>query len=113
MASSDSKHKYRLDYGPDEMQAKIESGELNLHRFPKGFALSEVRQFSTERVLFVTWLYGKDFGEWKEALLGELYKLAKDNHCVSIEAACRFGLEKALAPLGFERSQVLLRKEVL
>lgn len=95
------------------MAARIKCGDFQLHEFPKGFAVTEIRQFTTERTLFVLWLRGHDFDEWKAALVEKLNALAKQYECAGIEAACRFGLEKSLSDLGFRRSQIIIRKEVL
>ena len=94
------------------MLERIKRGEVQAHQFPQGFALTEIRQFSTERVCFVTWLYGKNFDEWKAPLVESNVTLAKSQGCAAIEAACRFGLERSLRDLGFRRSQIIIRKEI-
>jgi len=95
-----------------ELDAKIRRGDYQWHPFPLGCVITEIQQFSTERVLIVHYLFGERFDEWKGRLVDHLKRFASEHECHAIEANCRLGLEVALKPLGFKRVQVVLRSDV-
>lgn len=96
----------------EELDVKVRAGEWQMHPFPLGFVISEIRKYDTEQVLTVHLLSGERFDEWKEELVAHLKNFAKEHGCHAIEATCRLGLEESLKPLGFKRRQVVLRADV-
>lgn len=99
----------RVGMSFDDMTARILRGEMQLHKFPRGFLVTEVKNFHEERVLMVQLLSGECLEEWAPEALARLRECARANNCVAIEALCRRGLEPILKPLGFKKTRVLLR----
>jgi hypothetical protein len=103
----------RVGFSEEELTARIKCGEMQLHKFPLGFVVTEIKQFPEERVLIVQLLGGRDFALWAEEVVSHLRAFAKAHGCVAVEALSRLGLEKHLKPLGYKRKRVLLRDELL
>lgn len=92
----------------------ISEGKAQLHAFSEGFAITEVKDYTypSERVLNVLMLGGKRFDSWKEEADRKLGDFARVNGCQAIEFACRTGLEKKVAELGYRKKRVYMRKEL-
>lgn len=92
----------------------ILEGKAQLHSFPMGFAITEVREYThpTEKVLNVLILGGERFDEWKEVAHNKLKEFARVNGCLAIEFACRLGLFEKIKDLGYSRKRVLARYEM-
>lgn len=92
----------------------IREGKAQLHSFPMGFAITEVREYThpTEKVLNVLILGGERFDEWKEVAHNKLKEFARVNGCLAIEFACRLGLFEKIKDLGYSRKRVLARYEM-
>lgn len=110
MASS--KRKYRLGYTFEEYRTKVESGEWQLHEFKNGFLITEVVKFADDKVLMVHLVGGEQFDAWKEEAQERLIKFGREQGCLALEAACRFGMAKKLEPLGWKPWHVMMRKEI-
>jgi hypothetical protein len=104
--------KYRLGYTWDQYREKIESGEWQLHKFPKGFLITEVVQWAEEKVLLVQLAGGEQFDAWKEEAQERLIKFGREQGCTALEAACRVGMFKKIKPLGWRLWHVIARKEI-
>lgn len=98
----------------EEIQAAVESGRAQLHRFSGGFAITDIREYSNphERVLNVLLLSGRDFEGWKVEADEGLCRYARVNGCQAIEFACRRGLMKKVAEMGYREHRTLARKEL-
>lgn len=95
-----------------EMTAKLKAGVMQIHKFPLGFVVTEIKQYPEERVLIVQLLSGEKFEEWSQEVVDHLRKFAREHECKAVEAICRKGLEPILKPLGWKRTRVLLRDEL-
>jgi hypothetical protein len=104
--------KYRLGYSEDEYRQKVESGEFQLHNFPKGFLITRVVVYQEGKVLEVLLAGGEQFDAWKSEAQEKLIKFGREQGCTALEAACRFGMAKKLEPLGWKPWHVLVRKEI-
>ena len=96
----------------EEAERKISLGEWQAHKFNLGVVITEIKQYETERILTVQLLGGEKFDEWKAEANEHLKKFGKLHGCVAIEALCRLGLEKKLAPIGWKRRRVQMRIEL-
>ena len=92
----------------------VEEGKAQLFAFGDGFAITEVKEYTypSERVLNVLMLGGRRFDSWKEEADRKLSDFARVNGCNAIEFACRLGLEKKVADLGYRRKRVYMRKNI-
>lgn len=104
--------KVRTGYDFDTYRQKVESGEWQLHTFPLGFVVTEIKQFKEERVCIVHLLGGERFAEWREVVTEHLKQFGREQGCKALEAVCRLGLEKFLKPIGWRRHRVLLRMDL-
>lgn len=104
--------KFRLGHSWDEIKEKLEKGELQIHQYPLGFVITEIKQFPEEKVCAVQFLGGKDFDSWKAQADQDLEKFARANGCVALEAGCRLGVWKKLKPLNWKLWHVWIRKEL-
>ncbi len=104
--------KYRLGYTTEEIKEKVEKGEFQLHEYPLGFVLTEIRVFPEEKICFVHFLGGSDFDSWKSKLVDDLVKFAKAHGCASLEASCRLGLGRKLERMGWKRWHVVMKKDL-
>jgi hypothetical protein len=95
-----------------EIDAKVRSGAYQYHPFPRGFVLTQVTQYDSERVLDVVLLWGDQFDAWKADVVNHLIEFGRANGCAAVEAIARLGLGKTLKPLGWRRKKILLRKEI-
>ena len=104
----------RLLGSADDYRHRVEEGSAQLHVFGGGFAITEIKDYThpTERILVVMLLGGNKFDEWREAAHEKLKEVARVNGCKAIEFACRLGLEKKIASLGYRRKRVLMRLEL-
>lgn len=82
---------------------------MQLHKFPLGFVVTEIKSFPEERILMVQLLSGERFHEWAAEVVAHLRVFAKAHDCVAVEAICRRGLEPILKPLGWKKTRILLR----
>lgn len=105
------KLKNRLDISYEEMTQALEKGEMQIHKFPLGFIVTEIKQ-ADERLLHVVWLGGEEFDSWKEEAWEVLSQFAKKHGCKAISAHCRPGLAEALKPLGFRTIKITVRAQV-
>lgn len=105
--------KYRLGYSQDEYRQKVESGEFQLHNFPKGFLITRVVSYREGKVLEVVLAGGEQFDSWKSEAQDKLIAFAKEHGCTALEAACRFGMGKKLKSLGWKPWHVIMRKELI
>lgn len=98
----------------DDYRRMVEKGEAQLHSFGKGFAITQVKDYThpQERVLIVLLLGGEKFDEWKSEADFRLVTFARVNGCSAIEFACRLGLFKKIAGLGYTKRRILARKEL-
>lgn len=96
----------------DEINECLKSGEMQLHQFPQGFIVTEIKQLAEERVLNVVWLSGRNFPEWMDGAQKMIKNFARAHKCVAIEAACRPGLAASLKQLGYRTIKRLVRAEV-
>lgn len=95
-----------------EAEAKIKSGEWQIHKFDRGFILTEIKQYPNERVLLVWVLSGDGFDDWREEAFQRLKDFGRAHGCKAIEAQVRLGLVKKLKPLGFKTTRAELRAEI-
>lgn len=104
----------RLGGSLADYRAAVAAGRAQLHAFPEGFAITEVRDYThpTERVLNVLLLGGKNFDAWRDAAHERLKSFARVNGCQAIEFACRLGLAKKVANLGYRKRRILMRYEM-
>jgi hypothetical protein len=107
-----SLRKVRVGYTQAELDEKVRKGEFQVHKFPLGFVMTEIRQFPEEKILIVQLLGGERFKEWAAEVVAHLRLFAHENGCEAIEATCRKGLEPILKPLGWKRTRVVLRSEI-
>jgi len=89
----------------EETEAKLKSGDWQIHKFPLGFIITEIKQYlyPKERVLLIWVLSGRKFDEWKEEAFSRLRAFGAEHGCSAIETQCRLGLVKKLKPLGSEK----------
>lgn len=96
-----------------ELTERLARGELQLHRFPLGFLITEIKEVPGERVLLVQLISGERLDEWKDEAHRVLCDFARANGCTAIEATCRLGLEQKLKPLGWKKTRVVLRSNLI
>ena len=104
--------KFRLGTTEQELKEKVEKGEWQLHKYPLGFVLTEIRQYPEEKICIVHFLGGEQFDSWKTQVDDDLEKFAKAQGCKALEAGCRLGLERKMKSLGWKRWHVVIRKEL-
>lgn len=104
--------KYRLGYSTEEVGEKVKKGEWQMHEYPLGFVLTEIRVFKEEKVCFVHFLGGRSFDSWKSKVNEDLREFAKAKGCSSLEASCRLGLGKKLESLGWKRWHIVMKKDL-
>jgi hypothetical protein len=104
--------KYRLGYTWDEYRKKIESGEWQLHQFPKGFVITEGVKFAEETVLTVHLAGGEQLDAWKTEANETLKQFGREQGCQALEAVCRIGLAAKLKPLGWRHYRTVMRLEL-
>ena len=104
----------RLGGSLEDYRKAVEAGHAQLHAFSSGFAITEIRDYThpQERVLNVLLLGGKRFDEWKAEADRKLELFARVNGATAIEFACRLGLAKKIASLGYTEKRKLMRKEL-
>lgn len=104
----------RLGGTLEDYRRMVEAGDAQLHGFGKGFAITEIKDYThpRERVLNVLLLGGKDFDEWKAEADLRLVSFARVNGCSAIEFACRLGLARKISGLGYTERRKLMRKEL-
>ena len=96
----------------EEVDSKLRSGEWQIHKFPKGFILTEIKQYPDERVLLVHVIRGEDLDNWKSEAMKSLSRFGEEHGCKAIEAQVRLGLIKKLKPLGFKTTRAEVRAEI-
>jgi len=96
----------------EEVEQKLRSGEWQIHKFDRGFILTEIKQYPDERVLLVHVLAGDGFDEWINEAWERLKSFGREHSCTSVEAFCRLGLTKKLKPLGFKVTRAELRAAI-
>ena len=96
----------------EEVDRKLRSGEWQIHKFPKGFILTEIKQYPKERVLLVHVLVGSGFDEWIDEAWERLKAFGREHGCGAVEAMVRLGLIKKLKPLGFKTTRAELRAKI-
>lgn len=106
------KLKSRLGMTLEEMTECLNRGEMQIHNFPQGCIVTEVKQLAEERILNVVWLSGEKLDDWKGLAQKTLSEFARKHGCVAIEAACRPGLAASLKQLGYRTIKRLVRVEV-
>lgn len=104
--------KVRLGYTLDQYKKKIESGEWQLHSFPKGFLITQVIQYAEERVCVVQLLGGEQFDAWKSQANESLKQFGREQGCKALEAVCRLGLAPKLKPLGWRHYRTVMRMDL-
>lgn len=104
----------RLGGSLADYRAAVDEGRAQLHSFSSGFAITEVKEYTSprERILNVLLLGGTQFDEWKAEADRTLVSFARVNGCEAIEFACRLGLAKKIAGLGYTEKRKLMRKEL-
>jgi hypothetical protein len=104
----------RLNGSLSDYRQLVDEGRAQLHAFPEGFAITEIRDYThpQERVLNVLLLGGRRFDEWKEAADKKLESFARENGASAIEFSCRLGLAVKIAGLGYRKRRILMRKEL-
>ena len=104
----------RLSGTPEDYRKKVLMGLAQVHKFDKGMAITEVVEYHTprEKILNVLLLSGREFEDWKAEADKTLVEFARVNGCNAIEFACRLGLAKKVAPLGYDKKAVLMRKDL-
>jgi hypothetical protein len=90
--------KNRIDLSFEEITGYLNRGLMQIHKFPLGFVITEIKQLQNERIVHVVWLGGERFSEWQATVVAHLKKFGKEHGCVAIEAHCRPGLAKLLKP---------------
>lgn len=106
------KLKNRLDITFEEMTSKLERGEMQMHKFPLGFIVTQIVEIHRERILHVVLLSGEKLARWKDEALSCLKDFGRQYQCSAIEAHCRPGLAKMLKPLGFRTIKKIMRTEL-
>ena len=96
----------------EEVDQKLRSGEWQIHKFPKGIILTEIKQYPNERVLLVHVLAGQEYDSWSSESVEYLKQFGRQYGCSAIEALCRLGLTKKLKPLGFKQTRAELRAAI-
>lgn len=92
-----------------EVEDKVKAGEWQLHPFPLGTCITEIRKYDSEKVVTVHLLAGERFDEWKDGCVQHLRDFAKEHECGAIEALCRPGLAKTLKAMGWRTRNVEVR----
>jgi hypothetical protein len=106
------KLKNRFELSFEEVTEYLKDGRMQIHKFPLGFILTEIKELPGERVLHVAWLAGERFEEWKQEAWGVLRKFSEEHGCVAIEAHCRPGLAESLKSLGFRTIKRTVRVDL-
>ena len=96
----------------EEIDRKVREGSYQFHPFGSCFVITQITDYSYEKVLDVVLLFGDGFLGKKEEVTERLVQFARAHGCKAIEAISRPGLEPTMKPLGWRRSKVLLRKDV-
>ena len=104
--------KSRLDISFNEITDRLRKGEMQLHKFPQGFIITEIKQLPDERILHVVWLEGKNLREWVDEAFRSLRDFCAQHSCKAIEAHCRPGLALFLRPKGFKTLKITTRAEI-
>lgn len=104
----------RLNGTAADYRLMVERGEAQVHEFSGGFAITQIKAYSEprERVLNVLLLGGRSFDRWKAQADQALMSFARVNGCSAIEFACRLGLAKKIAGLGYTERRKLMRKDL-
>jgi len=108
-----SKRKYRLGYTFEEYRNKVESGEWQLHEFKNGFLITEVVKFADDKVLMVHLVGGEQFDAWKEEAQERLIKFGREQGCLALEAACRFGDSIRSVSMGSVSGKACISSDIL
>lgn len=85
---------------------------MQIHKFPLGFVVTEIKELPEERVLHVVWLGGERFSEWMSEVVGKLHEVGIEYGCSAIEAHCRPGLAGMLKAQGFRTQKITIRANV-
>jgi hypothetical protein len=96
----------------EEIDRKVKCGEYQFHQFGPSFVITQISDYSNERLLEVVLLFGDGFLERREEVTKHLVEFGRKHGCKAIEALSRLGLEPAMKPFGWRKKQVVLRKEI-
>jgi len=106
------KLKSRLGLSFQDITDSLRRGEMQIHKFPLGFIVTEIKQLPDERVLHVVWLGGEKFNEWIDEAYEVLTEFCRLHSCKAIEAHCRPGLALMLRSKGFKTLKITTRLEL-
>ena len=106
------KLKSRMDLSFNDITDRLRKGEMQIHKFPLGFIVTEIKQLPGERVLHVVWLGGERFSEWMDEAFESLKEFCRLHSCKAIEAHCRPGLAVVLRKIGFRTLKITTRVEL-
>jgi hypothetical protein len=96
----------------EEIDRKVKAGEYQFHQFGPCFVITQISDYSNERLLEVVLLFGDGFLERREEVTKHLVDFGRKHDCKAIEAISRLGLEPVMKPFGWRRKRVLLRREI-
>lgn len=103
--------KGRIGFTSQQLDEKVASGDWQVHSFPLGFILTEIKQFPEERVLLIHLLGGERLDEWIVGANKRMDEFARECGCNAVEATCRFGLINRMKGLGYKPYRTLMRKD--
>ena len=106
------KLKSRMDLSFNDLTERLRRGEMQIHKFPLGFIVTEIKQLPDERILHVVWLGGEKFSEWIDEAFESLTEFCRLHSCRAIEAHCRPGLALMLRRKGFRTLKITTRVEL-
>lgn len=107
------------EYSVNDILSYLKGGSLSLWMFyndtekkAKGAMITEIIAHSRQKIMCVFLLGADDFENVVVPLFDEFIDYCKDQNIDAIECLGRFGLEHLLAPKGFRKSHVVLRKDL-
>ena len=103
---ANGKLKNRIDLSHEEVTRRLESGQMQIHKFPLGFIITEIKDGG---VLHVFWLGGERLSEWVGEAFDRLREFGIQHGCSAIEAHCRPGLARMLKAQGFRTKKITIR----
>lgn len=104
--------KYRLGYTWEQYKKKIESGEWQLHQFPKGFVITQLVDYVEEKICLIHLTGGEQFDTWKSEANETIKQFGREQGCKALEAVCRIGMAEKLKPLGWRHHRTLMRLDL-
>jgi len=104
--------KNRLGLSYNEITDGLRKGEMQLHKFPLGCIITEIKQLPDERILHVVWLEGNKFNEWMDEAFDRLKEFCRLHSCTAIEAHCRPGLASLIRSRGFRTLKITTRVDL-